>query len=222
MEEFDVLCEKESGTGNYAAPYPCVTGEPFELKGVGLNWQSTLEVGAFKIGTKGPRRYYENFPEVDIEVNCMKSQEHNKYVGSLRPEVAIGRLIFRGPESGEPKDTTGHSLSFAHPDYIAPARYKDIRVRSDYEERLAIASLTPNTGPVGGGTAVTVLGSGFALGTETIFDFGKAAGSSVNCLLTTECTVLSPAGEAGTVNVTATVGGAKSKTSESGNQYTYH
>jgi hypothetical protein len=220
LTELELLCEKSTGFGNYAEPYPCAFGEPFELKAVELNWTSTLEAEEPAKGKKY-LHYYDNFPHAAIEVYCLVSKEHDVYRGDLRPEVDIGRFQFRGAESGELNDEAGYHLALKGYDYIAPARYKNIRVRADYEEKLAITGLSPSGGPSGGGTKVTVEGSGFALGDETIFDFGKAAGSSVECMLSTECTVISPSGAAGTVHVIAIVGSTTSKKNDKGNTYTY-
>ena len=80
-----------------------------------------------------------------------------------------------------------------------------------------VATVTPDHGPVGGGTEVTVTGNGFEPGSSgTSFTFGKAAATSVQCESSTTCTIVSPAaakGRAGTVKVTARVGGKGSKAS---------
>jgi spore coat protein U-like protein len=73
-----------------------------------------------------------------------------------------------------------------------------------------ISSINPETGPHGGGTHVTITGSGFALGTGTTFKFRSASATSVNCTSTTSCTAVTPAVEkAGVVKVVAGVVGAK-------------
>ncbi|MGD0454090.1 MAG: IPT/TIG domain-containing protein [Solirubrobacteraceae bacterium] len=69
-----------------------------------------------------------------------------------------------------------------------------------------VTDVSPNTGREAGGTQVSVTGTGFAVGTTaTHLSFGGARGSSVNCTTTTECTVITPPHEAGTVHVTAIV-----------------
>jgi hypothetical protein len=84
-----------------------------------------------------------------------------------------------------------------------------------------IESVTPNGGPVAGGTPVTVNGTGFALGsTATTFKFGLGKPTSVNCTSSTTCTMTAPAGSAGTVNVVATVNKVKSPVNP-GDAYTY-
>ena len=78
-----------------------------------------------------------------------------------------------------------------------------------------VKGVSPSSGSTGGGTEVTVTGSGFEPGTSgTTFVFGKAAAASVECSSSTTCTMVSPPsakGKAGTVQVRATVGGKKSR-----------
>jgi len=86
-----------------------------------------------------------------------------------------------------------------------------------------ITGLSPNAGPVAGGTSVTVSGSGFAPGAgATSFLFGKATGGSVLCSSSTSCTfVTPPATKAGVVEVVAAVGKLKSAKVPPGDQFTY-
>lgn len=73
-----------------------------------------------------------------------------------------------------------------------------------------------------GHVSVTVNGSGFALGTgATRFRFGKKAASTVSCASSTSCTMLTPAGTAGTVDVTSEVNGVNSPVEEPGDEFTY-
>jgi hypothetical protein len=84
-----------------------------------------------------------------------------------------------------------------------------------------ITGVSPNHGPRAGGTEVTVSGSGFALGSGTTFEFGKALASSVKCSSKTSCTMLSPAhGRGGAVHVIAIVSGKKSAKTGA-DQYSY-
>jgi hypothetical protein len=86
-----------------------------------------------------------------------------------------------------------------------------------------VSGLSPNFGPRGGGTSLTVSGTGFALGkTATIFKFGLRTAKSVDCTSTTECTVLSPAHEVGTIIVTATVNKVSSIARGTADQFTYN
>jgi hypothetical protein len=83
-----------------------------------------------------------------------------------------------------------------------------------------VTAVKPASGSTAGGTNVTVTGSGFALGSGTIFKFGSPKATSVNCAASTTCTMLTPAHGAATVNVKATVSAIASPKS-SGDQYTY-
>jgi hypothetical protein len=70
--------------------------------------------------------------------------------------------------------------------------------------------------------AVTITGSGFAISdTGTTFRFGRAVASHAECTSTMSCTVLSPPGKPGTVDVTAAVGSLKSKKNPPADQYSY-
>lgn len=86
-----------------------------------------------------------------------------------------------------------------------------------------VSGLSPNSGSQVGGTSVTVSGTGFALGkTATIFKFGGTKkATSVNCIATTECTVVSPAHAVGTVDVKATVNKVSSAKTAA-DQFTYN
>ena len=91
-----------------------------------------------------------------------------------------------------------------------------------YKFAPVISSLTPNGGPTAGGTSVTVRGVGFVPGTTgTKFKFGTAAGKSVSCASGSECTVVAPAHEAGTIEVSATVNKVNSLKNPAGDDYTY-
>ena len=83
-------------------------------------------------------------------------------------------------------------------------------------ENPVMKEVQPSHGPLSGGNAVTILGSGFAPGSGlTTFTFGKAIAGSVVCVSTRMCTLIAPAGKrAGAVDVVAAVGKAKSKKSE--------
>ncbi|MGC9960588.1 MAG: IPT/TIG domain-containing protein [Acidimicrobiales bacterium] len=74
----------------------------------------------------------------------------------------------------------------------------------------AVNSLSPNAGPLGGGTVVDISGTGIVVGATTV-TFGSTAGISVSCTSTTSCTATSPPASAGVVDVTlSTVNGPSS------------
>jgi hypothetical protein len=84
-----------------------------------------------------------------------------------------------------------------------------------------ITHVSPASGPLGGGTVVTIEGAGFVPGAGTSFLFKKGAGTSVSCESTTVCTATSPAAsKPGAVNIQAVVGKNKSGKGP-GNTFTY-
>lgn len=85
----------------------------------------------------------------------------------------------------------------------------------------AVTAVSPASAPVSGGTAVTVNGSGFVAGTSgTSFAFGANTAAQVSCSSTSTCTVTSPSGQPGTVDVKAKTAAGTSATS-SADQFTY-
>jgi hypothetical protein len=85
-----------------------------------------------------------------------------------------------------------------------------------------ITGLSPTSGPQAGGTSVTVTGTGFGLGTTaTIFKFGLAKATSVNCGSTTTCTVVAPVHKAGIVDVNATVNKVSTPKARPADQFAY-
>ena len=62
-----------------------------------------------------------------------------------------------------------------------------------------VTRISPSTGPLAGGTTVTITGSNFVVGAATI-KFGANAGTSATCATANQCTATSPAGS-GTVSV---------------------
>jgi Regulator of chromosome condensation (RCC1) repeat/IPT/TIG domain len=97
-----------------------------------------------------------------------------------------------------------------------------ISIKNRFQYLPAVEVVTPGSGPLTGRVSVTVNGSGFAVGAgATKFKFGKKAASTVSCASSTSCTMLAPAGTAGTVDVTAQVNGVKSPVEEPGDEFTY-
>jgi hypothetical protein len=75
-----------------------------------------------------------------------------------------------------------------------------------------VTGVSPNAGTVSGGTEATITGSGFELGSTTVFAFGTNKATTIACESSTTCHVRVPASsKAKTVDVVATVGKAKSK-----------
>ncbi len=85
-----------------------------------------------------------------------------------------------------------------------------------------VEAVSPNAGSTSGGASVTVTGAGFALGaTATTFKFGTRKATGVSCSSSTTCTMTSPSGAAGTINVTATVAKETSPANPPGDDFTY-
>ena len=81
-----------------------------------------------------------------------------------------------------------------------------------------VTGISPASGPVAGGTSVTITGTGFT-GTTAV-KFGSTAASSYTVNNATSIIATSPAGSAGTVDITVTTPGGTSGTS-SADYYTY-
>jgi Calcineurin-like phosphoesterase/IPT/TIG domain/Purple acid Phosphatase, N-terminal domain len=81
----------------------------------------------------------------------------------------------------------------------------------------AITSISPSTGPTGGGTLITITGTGFA--SAATVSLGGAAATNVNVASSTSITATTPAHGGGAVNVTVTNTNGQSSTLVSG--YTY-
>ncbi len=73
-----------------------------------------------------------------------------------------------------------------------------------------VTSVSPNNGPVAGGTAVTITGTNFAAGATVTF--GSAAATNVVVVNSTTITAKTPAGSAGAVTVTVTNSGGQAGT----------
>lgn len=85
-----------------------------------------------------------------------------------------------------------------------------------------VVNVSPRYGPTGGGTSVTITGTGFATATKaTTIKFGKAKSPSVFCPSSTSCTATSPPGTAGTVDITVSVSKVASPKNPPADQFTY-
>jgi hypothetical protein len=82
-----------------------------------------------------------------------------------------------------------------------------------------VSSVSPSSGSTAGGTQVTITGTNLSGATAVDFGSVAATGVSVNSA-GTQITATSPAGSAGTVDVTVTTAGGTSKTS-SADEFTY-
>ncbi len=83
---------------------------------------------------------------------------------------------------------------------------------------MSVTGVSPSAGPLAGGTTVTIAGTGFT--GATAVDFGTLAASNLDVVSASEITVTSPAGAAGTVDVTVTGPGGTTTTSTA-DHFTY-
>jgi len=91
-----------------------------------------------------------------------------------------------------------------------------------YEPPPTVTSVSPASGPIAGGTSVTLGGTGFVSGMTV--DFGSPAGTSVNVTSSTSLTVTSPEGSSmsgGAVNITVTTVDGTSPVVGGPDQFTY-
>jgi hypothetical protein len=80
-----------------------------------------------------------------------------------------------------------------------------------YEAAPTVTGIAPSAGPTAGGTPVTITGTNFDPGSTVAF--GGVAATGVTVVSSTSITATSPAGSAGTVDVTVTTPGGTSATS---------
>jgi hypothetical protein len=80
-----------------------------------------------------------------------------------------------------------------------------------------ISGISPNSGPIAGGTTVTISGTGFATGATV--KFGNTFATNVNVVGSTTITAVTPARSAGSVNVVVTNPNGQNVSSANG--YTY-
>jgi IPT/TIG domain len=88
-----------------------------------------------------------------------------------------------------------------------------------YSSGPSLTSISPNTGPVTGGTTVTILGSGFQSGSRVTF--GGIAATSVTLVSSTQVQAVSPVSSAGTVAIAVANPDSQSGTLDSAFTY-YH
>lgn len=85
---------------------------------------------------------------------------------------------------------------------LPDAQYATLGSAFTYIEAPSVSSVSPSTGPLAGGTAVTVTGAYFANGAQVKFGATSATGISVTSSTQINCTT--PAGTGGYVDVTVT------------------
>ncbi|HET9180174.1 MAG TPA: IPT/TIG domain-containing protein [Terriglobia bacterium] len=87
-----------------------------------------------------------------------------------------------------------------------------------YSSGPSLSTISPNTGPVTGGTTVTISGSGFQSGASV--SFGGIAATSVKLVSSTQIQAVSPVSPAGTVTIVVT--NSDSQGATLGSAFTYY
>jgi hypothetical protein len=119
------------------------------------------------------------------------------------PQAAGTRPVLVTTVLGGTSSAGGPADSFS---YIAPTP--------------GVASVSPQSGPISGGTAVTITGSGFTGATKVAF--GAVAAGSFTVVSATEITAVTPAQPAGTRFVSVTTpGGGTSPSAGPSDEFTY-
>ncbi|HEY2217559.1 MAG TPA: IPT/TIG domain-containing protein [Solirubrobacteraceae bacterium] len=134
-------------------------------------------------------------PAVSFTVNSSTS------ITAVSPEQSAGAEIIKVTTPNGPS-----ALS-----YCGPHNEKPCTIRDRYKvETPTVSGVSPSSGPTSGGTLVTITGTGFELGTSnTAITFsGKSFATDVECLSSTECTAITPAHKAQTVDIRVKVKGA--------------
>jgi hypothetical protein len=104
--------------------------------------------------------------------------------------------------------------------WLAPSRapFAGTLTACGYSSAPAVSSVNPTSGPISGGTSVTINGCGFT--GVTAVKFGATAATSFTFVSDSQITAVSPAHLAGTVDVTVTTAGGPSAASAA-DQFTY-
>jgi hypothetical protein len=145
----------------------------------------------------------------DSPSTCEANDE--TYYGFQNPNTYYSQIVdCLWDISGNP--TTGDVACDAGPGYDGPSGVGTPNSLGAFMPP-SVTSISPDAGPLTGGTTVTITGAGFStVSGATAVYFGSSAASGVSCSSSNSCTATSPAGT-GAVDVTVTVGGETSATS---------
>ncbi|MBN9082827.1 MAG: hypothetical protein BGP04_01380 [Rhizobiales bacterium 62-17] len=114
---------------------------------------------------------------------------------------------------GSTNDNTAGACHFNQIDTAYPISFTNVGTNGP-----TVTSISPTSGPTGGGTSVVITGTNFVGVTAVRFGATNATGFTV--VSPTQISATAPAGAAGTVDVTVTAGGSTSATSAA-DRYTY-
>ncbi len=146
------------------------------------------------------------------------------YTGNLGPGPAFTLRIITSPDSDLAEDRVVNVTGSYNASAPLTASGNWVMQMAAFRQKASstnpapsVTSVSPNSGPAGGGTAVTVSGSNFLAGASV--SFGGSAASSVTVVNSTTITATTPAHAAGAVNVVVTNSDGQSGTLPSGFTY---
>ena len=189
-------------TFNQAAAYPDV--RILEYKGV-----TTLDVTA---GASGSGKSTSSGAATTTTANELIFGANMVATSTAGAGTGFTRRIITSPDGDLAEDkvvtTAGSNSATATLSSAGPWVMQMVTFSPVSGPAPTVTSVTPNTGPTTGGTAVTITGSNFAAGVTVAF--GGVAATNVAVLSATEITATSPAGTAGATAVTVTNPGGQS------------
>ena len=189
-------------TFNQAAAYPDV--RILEYRGV-----TTLDVTA---GASGTAKSASSGAATTTTANELIFGANMVATSTAGAGTGFTRRIITSPDGDLAEDkvvtTAGSNSATATLSSSGPWVMQMVAFSAVSGPAPTVSSVTPNTGPTTGGTAVTITGSNFAAGVTVAF--GGVAATNVGVLSATEITATSPAGTAGATAVTVTNPGGQS------------
>lgn len=140
------------------------------------------------------------------------------YQGTLTiPEFTPGGTY---PAALTSEDNAGNDLSVSSTQLAAAGDPSTLAVEDG--PTVTVTAVSPNHGPTGGGTGVTITGTGFSTGaSNTVFVFGSLDAINVSCSSSTSCSAITPAGSVGTVDVLAATNGEASTANPPGDEFSF-
>jgi hypothetical protein len=123
--------------------------------------------------------------------------------------IGVEKVTFGGVDATHIKVYSDKKLTVEAPE--APSEEATIKLQTPggwataagpYTYNPEITKVSPSSGPMEGGTTVTITGRALS-STNEFFLFGEAAATKVKCPSSNKCTMVTPANPAGSVTVVA-------------------
>jgi hypothetical protein len=196
----------------------------------GLPWPTELS----EVAPVGSKKFRDKIAGIRLTINC--EGRVSTFFGTLTPtwvsKSSTAKPSFDefGEGSGELVSEEKAKLTLTGNDYVRGFEFgdevitvgsetsKEIKEREELE-RPVVKLVEPKEGGPSGGTFVTITGLNFSPEHSGV-KFGESEATEISCPSSTQCTAVSPAHEAGTVDVTVTTTGGTSTTSAA-DQFTY-